>query len=708
MNLLDRNRLNTGLNGEWLNDDEENGIHGTVLMAEDMNSLGTEINNLIKAGGMNPNKNENDQILRAVKNLGGSGVSSSASNVSYDNSISSLQQKNYDFPKFKSTIDDLTYISLNSVLGKIEKEENNYFLKGSVSVLSNQNVLPISLNMDSKEGYEVLSFIGQFFNIDYETRNIENVNWVDALEDEIIVNGINDGWQFVFVQNTLGIKRKDNGEIPENTYSVTLNIKNRVLLKPDENIIAWQIGINDDIVLKIVNENGNTKITGITNTYSNTRNEDIILFTNNILENYIALDTEHTIGITSSSGKNIIWTLKKSSLNYTISIKYDDSSQIQSEDFFSIDITADKNSNIDFSKGEALNVQNAIDSLSELKQNKLTAGENIVISEEGENTVIKSLGGGNAEGIGFDNRELQLQKIIGYDFPKFKTPIPDTINLVLTDNTNDYTAAITKQADGSYIFNCQLDNVLIDNVLNLTIKSIDDNSNIYQIYSILSQFFEYSTLSQFEHRYDAVANEINISGLSNEDYIFVFSITDSHILTIASMSGIPSSNYNITLNIKNRVLRNQDTNIFLANSTKSIFNLLLENKNGIIKLTGEIIANADFGTTELVGFYSPIIENYFNVNSMNNTAGIISSLDKPVKFGIIKSVSPSNSNSAYAFSIAHQDGSNIEKGEIFTFNLTPDKNSTVDPIYSTADNVQNAIEAIVQRLVLLESANKNI
>ena len=161
MNLFDKNRLNTGLNGEWLNDDEENGIHGTVLMAEDMNSLGTEINNLIKAGGMTPNKNENDQILRAVKNLGGSGVSSSASNVSYDNSISSLEQKNYDFPKFKSTIDDLTYISLteSSVMGKIEKEEDNYFLKGNVSAVSSQNILSIALTIEGKEDYEVLSFM---------------------------------------------------------------------------------------------------------------------------------------------------------------------------------------------------------------------------------------------------------------------------------------------------------------------------------------------------------------------------------------------------------------------------------------------------------------------------------------------------------------------------------------------------------------------
>ncbi|OEJ15487.1 hypothetical protein BFL38_14465 [Brachyspira hampsonii] len=454
MNLLDKNRLNTGLNGEWLNDDEENGIHGTVLMAEDMNSLGTEINNLIKAGGMTPNKNENDQILKVVKNLGGSGVSSSASNVSYDNSISSLEQKNYDFPTFKSAIDDLTYISLteSSVMGKIEKEDDNYFLKGNVSVTSNQNVLPISLTIDGKDNYEILSFIGQFFNIDYGN-DIENINWTDALENEIIVNGINNGWQFAFLNGILGIKRKDNGELPENTYSVTLNIKNRVLLKPDENIIAWQYGINDNIVLKIVNENGNTKIKGITNTYAGVRSEETIFFTNSILENYIDFDIEHRSGITSSSSKNIIWTLKKSSSNYIISIKYTDSSQIQANDFFTIDITPDKNSNIDFTKGDAVNVQNAIDSLSELKQNKLTAGENIVIEKQGESTIIKSLGGGEAENIGFDNTNTQLEQLAGYDFPKYKKTIPNTINLVLITGEGNIPTTITKQSDGSYRLN---------------------------------------------------------------------------------------------------------------------------------------------------------------------------------------------------------------------------------------------------------------
>ncbi|MEI0477308.1 hypothetical protein, partial [Brachyspira pulli] len=413
MQFFNKNKLNTGLNGEFLDDDEEKGINGTVVDAKLLNGLGHEIENIIKAGGMTPSENENDQLLRAIKNLGGSGVSSSAENVSYNNSISGLQQKNYDFPKIKTPIDNLTYIYLteSSIMGKIEKEENNYFLKGNVSVISDENILLISINIDDKNEYEILSFLCQFFNIDYEARDIENVNWIDALENEIIVNGINNGWQFVFVKGGLAVKRKDSGELPENTYSVTLNIKNRVLLKPDENIIAWQYGISKNILLKIVNENGTAKIKGITNIYSNVRNEETIFFTNNILENYIDLETEHTSGIVSNSGKNVIWSFKKNyqDLPYSIVIKYEDGSQIQENDFFAINITSDKNSDISFTKGDAINVQNAIDSIAEVKQDTLTAGENIVIEKQGEKTIIKSLGGGDAEDISFDNSKTNLE-----------------------------------------------------------------------------------------------------------------------------------------------------------------------------------------------------------------------------------------------------------------------------------------------------------
>ena len=47
------------------------------------------------------------------------------------------------------------------------------------------------------------------------------------------------------------------------------------------------------------------------------------------------------------------------------------------------------------------------------------------------------------------------------------------------------------------------------------------------------------------------------------------------------------------------------------------------------------------------------------------------------------------------FLLAHQDDTDVEAGEIFTFNLTPDKNSTLDTVYSPVANVQDAIEAIV-------------
>ena len=723
MNLFDKNRLNTGLNGEWLNDDEENGIHGTVLMAEDMNSLGTEINNLIKAGGMTPNKNENDQILKAVKNLGGSGVSSSASNVSYDNSISSLEQKNYDFPKFKSTIDDLTYISLtdSSVMGKIEKEEDNYFLKGNVSAVSSQNILPIALTIDGKDGYEILSFIGQFFNIDYETRNIENVNWVDALEDEIIVNGINDGWQFVFVQNMIAIKRKDNGEIPENTYSVTLNIKNRVLLKPDENIIAWQYGISENILLKIVNESGTAKIKGITKNYPYLRDTEWIFFANNILENYIDLDIEHISGIISSSGKNVIWSFKKNyqDLPYSIVIKYEDESKIQENDFFTINITADKNADISFTKGEAVNVQNAIDSIVEVKQDKLTAGENIVIEKQGEKTIIKSLGGGNAEDISFDNSKAQLQQLVGYDYPKYKKTIADSINLIFEDNFfgdgSKSSAAIVKE-NNEYRLKGNISVTNINHGLYATFY-INDKSNIYEHYSIISQFFNFTKNQAFNNDdyIDAETGEIIVDGIEAEwKFCFVYTALYSTVskckLYILKKDGssFNSGKYNITLNIKNRVLKPEDRNIFAVNSNlqqdfiASLCNLELNRVGDSVKLQGTFTSSIyNVGTVDGLYFCSPIIENYFNLSdgiNLTNTTGITSSTGKACKFGIVKITdTPANDKAKYLLVLEYQDGSKINQRDVFTFNLTPDKNSLLNPIYQDAANVQQGIEVLSKR-----------
>ena len=748
MQFFNKNKLNTGLNGEFLDDDEEKGINGTVVDAKLLNGLGHEIENIIKAGGMTPSENENDQLLRAIKNLGGSGVSSSAENVSYNNSISGLQQKNYDFPKIKTPIDNLTYIYLteSSVMGKIEKEEDNYFLKGNVSAVSSQNILPISLTIDGKDGYEILSFIGQFFNIDYETRNIENVNWVDALEDEIIVNGINDGWQFVFVQNMIAIKRKDNGEIPENTYSVTLNIKNRVLLKPDENIIAWQYGISENILLKIVNESGTAKIKSITKIYPYLRDTEWIFFTNNILENYIDLDTEHTSGIISSSGKKVIWTLKKNyqDLPYSIIIKYEDESQIQKNDFFTINITPDKNADISFTKGDAVNVQNAIDSLSELKQDKLTAGtnitiqgntistssnvatqtdlsakqdkltagENIVIEKQGENTVIKSLGGGDAEDIGFDNSKAQQQQLVGYDYPKYKKSIPSTVSIVLSNGNNNYNASIVKQSDGSYRLKCNISNFNISGgYFSLSIKNVNNLSNIYQRLSFLSQFFNiqtiYTTIDSLNY-INLEASECVISSLNfSLKFALIYSDYNKSLDLIIKIdsSSIQSGSYNITLNIKNRVLRQEDRNIFAFSDpfmgTQNIMDnyiFSLSQNNSSVKLTGSYTLKKDAGL--VIGFYSPIIENYFNVSSSiewKNTTGITSSSKKPLKFSLYKNNSAGNEKPLYLLFLMYQDETDLKAGEKITFDLTPDKNSTLGPIYKDVTNVQQLGEVLSQK-----------
>ena len=706
MQFFNKNKLNTGLNGEFLDDDEEKGINGTVVDAKLLNGLGHEIENIIKAGGMTPSENENDQLLRAIKNLGGSGVSSSAENVSYNNSISGLQQKNYDFPKIKTPIDNLTYIYLteSSIMGKIEKEENNYFLKGNVSVISDENILLISINIDDKNEYEILSFLCQFFNIDYEARDIENVNWIDALENEIIVNGINNGWQFVFVKGGLAVKRKDSGELPENTYSVTLNIKNRVLLKPDENIIAWQYGISKNILLKIVNENGTAKIKGITNIYSNVRNEETIFFTNNILENYIDLETEHTSGIVSNSGKNVIWSFKKNyqDLPYSIVIKYEDGSQIQENDFFAINITSDKNSDISFTKGDAINVQNAIDSIAEVKQYTLTAGENIVIEKQGEKTIIKSLGGGDAEGISFDNSKTNLEYLSKYDFPKFKNPIADTINLVLTNGVEDYNAFIQKQEDSSYRLVCNLDNYEVSNqigAIQFFIKSIDSNSNIFQIYSIFSQFFEFVNIDN-EVAYNLETDECSISNISGDlTLVLGFNtINNPYFIIGIKSTPITQGTYNIRLNIKNRVLRPADRNIFGITSGGDTFALNLQQNSGTVKLAGTVKGYA--ASQNGLQFYSEIVENYFNIGSIDkfiNTTEITSSTGKAVKYNIYRS------GNRYGLILAYQNGTQMQQGDVFTFNLTPDKNSTLDPVYQDVDNVQDAVDVLSKKNVDLQN-----
>ena len=328
-------------------------------------------------------------------------------------------------------------------------------------------------------------------------------------------------------------------------------------------------------------------------------------------------------------------------------------------------------------------------------------------------TLISSGCGGATAAIdvSYDNSKTNLEYISGYDFPKFKTPIPDTINLILTDvnKTTEYPATITKQADGSYLFNSDLSNYsnIQSNGILITIKSIESNSNNYQMYSILSQFFEFINVNEPTF-YQCEEGEIIVSSVSEAlEFAFAF-IKDLGVLFYivrADKTPIAQNNYNLTLNIKNRVLRNKDTNLFtILGNDNTIVNLSLENDETNIKITGEYTSIRKT-ITEGFFFYSPIIENYFNlidlITNLNNTDGIISSTGKAMKFGISKNDTPlSNSTPEYIFYFAYQDGSEIQQGDVFTFNLTPDKNSTLDPVYSPVANVQELGEALAIRYMI--------
>ena len=327
-------------------------------------------------------------------------------------------------------------------------------------------------------------------------------------------------------------------------------------------------------------------------------------------------------------------------------------------------------------------------------------------------TLISSGGGGGsteAIDVSFDNSKTNLEYISGYDFPKFKTPIPDTINLILTDvnKTTEYPATITKQADGSYLFNSDLSNYsnIQSNGILITIKSIESNSNNYQMYSILSQFFEFINVNEPTF-YQCEEGEIIVSSVSEAlefGFAFIKELGAVFYIGRADKTPIAQNNYNITLNIKNRVLRNQDINLFsILGNDNTIVNLSLENDETNIKITGEYTSIRKT-TTEGFFFYSPIIENYFNLieltDDMSNTDGITSSTGKAIKFDIYKNVTPlSDITPQYIFYFAYQDGSEIQQGDVFTFNLTPDKNSTLAPVYSPVANVQQLGEALNEKI----------
>lgn len=417
------------------------------------------------------------------------------------------------------------------------------------------------------------------------------------------------------------------------------------------------------------------------------------------------------------------------------------------------------------------NVQKAVETLNELKQDKLIAGSNIILNRnnisvnggtnkeytEGsfyfindlivyennlyrvnENftasnwnsdiskcTLISTGGGGSisvkASDVSFDNSIAKLQKLTGYDYPKFKVPIPNTINLTFEDNFfgdgSTSSASIVKENDG-YRLKGNISVTNTNDGLYATFY-VNNKLNIYENYSIISQFFNFINNPSFNSNnyIDAETGEIIVDGIESEwKFCFAYSALYSTVskckLYIAKKDGssFNSGTYNITLNIKNRVLKPEDRNIFAINSNfqqsfiSSLCNLELKNIGGSVKLQGTFTSSIyNVGTADGLYFYSPIIENYFNLSdssSLVNTTGITSSTGKSVKFGIVKITdTPANDKAKYLLVLEYQDGSNIQQGDVFTFNLAPDKNASLNPIYEDAANVQQMGEALNNKII---------
>ena len=340
------------------------------------------------------------------------------------------------------------------------------------------------------------------------------------------------------------------------------------------------------------------------------------------------------------------------------------------------------------------------------KQDKLTAGTNVEITKD--NIInVKGDVATDAKSVSYDNSNTNLEYISGYSFPNFNVEIP-TYNLVLTDGTTDFNVSISRQEDGSYLLNGILENFNITNTneINIKIKSINNITNSYSIYalsSILSQFFNIENISSESlSLFEALENEINIQNKNNnfEFGFYADSIDNSNFyLKIKSTETLETTPSTITLNIKNRVLRNTDVNIFYINNNNyTIGQIQLNQINSSVAYQGTY--NGYTNPQNILNFYSDLdMRNYFNLSSndttFTNTTGITSSNGKTVKF-LIKLIE----NNIYNLVITYQDGSQIQEGDIFTFNLIPDNNCILDPIYKNVTNVQELGESLALRYMI--------
>lgn len=298
----------------------------------------------------------------------------------------------------------------------------------------------------------------------------------------------------------------------------------------------------------------------------------------------------------------------------------------------------------------------------------------------------------DASSIYFDNTKAQL-KYIKYNFPKFKLDIPEKYEIIFTDGEGKRVcqAFIENLNDGTYRFNSNISNYYCNIGFGGRIMSVSAFNTPEEMYSILSQFFDVN----INKVYNLDRDEVSLSTISEEDIFFNISINNRELcfFIIIKNKDLAANNYNIFLNIKNRLLNKLDRNLFFSNNLQPpFFRLELVRKDNKVKVIG---AYQHISSTSPLICYSPILEKYFNILDNNddliNTDGITSSSGKPKKFGFIRY---NDQPYIYRLKIANQDGTSISKNEIITFDLTPDKNAEIEVKEKVIENIQDAIEAL--------------
>lgn len=308
-----------------------------------------------------------------------------------------------------------------------------------------------------------------------------------------------------------------------------------------------------------------------------------------------------------------------------------------------------------------------------------------------------------AYSIYFDNSKTNLEYTTDeYIFPKFKIQENSIINITLIDDKEvQYPATIVKNSEDKYTFSFEINNCSGIGAL-LKIHSIDDLTNSFKIFSKLSQFFEFNTVFRLS------SNEALINGVEVNMNMYIDYNSMSIMIGLDEDSNdnlVLEDNFTLTANISNRHLKKEDTNIFyLCSDKKYVSNFELVEDTGTVRLKGFYKASI---SNDIDGFYfySPIIENYFNlIDSMSNlnpTLEIVSNKSKQVQYGISDLfLADEDKTKIYLFYFSYVDESKVEIGDEFTFNLTVEKNYKLENIKKNVDNIQELGEVLSSRVML--------